>query len=102
MRVALDADLDFVFAKRGVAWTDRLSGNTTKREHQTQGDIRRKVHLIGDDLEEACDTGFGVAIEIAAHATEINLEALVPNLDDKLMATLINEGAHIVDPAAEW
>ena len=58
-----------------------------------------QVHFVGDGLEEAGYACFGVAVEIGAHAAEIDFRLLASYFDDGFVAGLVDEGAHVIDPA---
>lgn len=61
----------------------------------------REIHLVGHDLKQLADTGFREAVELGAHAAEIELHRFVCDLEDQLVAFFVDEGACVVYPSRE-
>jgi len=60
--------------------------------------LDREIHLVCDDLEELADARFREAVELGAHAAEIELRGFVCDLENQLVAFFVDEGACVVHP----
>lgn len=100
MRVSSYADLDSIFAQRSIARAYRL-GRATRRHHEPERSISRKIHFVGDNLKETGDSGFGIAVKIGAHGAEIDAGGFVADFYDNLVAGFVHKRARVIDPSAK-
>lgn len=60
-----------------------------------------EIHLIGHDLEELADARFREAVELGAHAAEVELRGFVCDLEDEFVAFFVDERARVVHPSRQ-
>lgn len=101
MCVLAYTDFDSIFAQWRVCWTCRRSGCATRGHHEPQWQIVGQVHFIGNSLEETRYACFGIAVEVCAHAAEINFSLFTSYFHNSFVACLVHERPHVIDPATQ-